>query len=111
MTGSVQLVRSSALSNTVDYAYAATATKDSRLIFLAGACPLDNDGTTAAIGDYAGQAEKCIETMISALAAAGAGIGDVTIRVCALLAPSKRILSQHGPWYVRLLPSMMCPAP
>lgn len=77
MTGSVQLIRSSTLSNTVDYAYAATAPKDSRLIFLAGACPLNNDGTTAAIGDYGGQAEKCIETMTSALAAAGAGIGDV----------------------------------
>lgn len=77
MTGSVQLIRSSTLSNTVDYAYAATAPKDSRLIFLAGACPLNNDGTTAAIGDYAGQAEKCIKTMTSALAAAGAGIGDV----------------------------------
>lgn len=89
MTGSVQLIRSSTLSNTVDYAYAATASKDSRLIFLAGACPLNNDGSTAAIGDYAGQAEKCIETMTSALEAAGAGIGDV-IHTRVLVASSRQ---------------------
>ncbi|MFC0623405.1 RidA family protein [Kribbella deserti] len=74
---SVQLIRASGLSDVVQYAYAATAPKDSRLIFLAGACPLNDDGSTAAVGDYAGQAAKCIETMTAALAAAGAGIEDV----------------------------------
>ncbi len=47
------------------------------MIFLAGACPLSSDGATAAVGDYAGQATICIETMIGALAAAGATIDDV----------------------------------
>jgi len=37
MPSSVRLIRSAALSNVAQYAYAATAPKDARLIFLAGA--------------------------------------------------------------------------
>ena len=44
MPTAVQLIRSSALTDSVQYAYAATAPKDARLIFLAGACPLDAEG-------------------------------------------------------------------
>ncbi|MFE6995831.1 RidA family protein [Microbacterium sp. NPDC057659] len=77
MMTAVSLIRASALSDVAQYAYAATAPKDARLIFLAGACPLNDDGTTAAVGDYAGQAATCIGTMKEALAAAGAGITDV----------------------------------
>ena len=73
----VELIRASALSDVAEYAYAATAPKDARLIFLAGSCPLNPDGTTAAIGDYAGQAAACVETMTQALTAAGATIEDV----------------------------------
>ncbi|MFJ3394469.1 RidA family protein [Leifsonia aquatica] len=77
MSSAVSLIRSSALSDVAQYAYAATAPKDARLIFLAGACPLESDGSTAAVGDYAGQAAKCIETMTTALQAAGATLTDV----------------------------------
>lgn len=77
MATSVRLIRSSTLSDVAEYAYAATAPKDARLIFLAGACPLNEDGTTAAVGDYAGQAAVCIETLTRALAAAGATLQDV----------------------------------
>jgi enamine deaminase RidA (YjgF/YER057c/UK114 family) len=73
----VTLIRSSALSDVAEYAYAATAPAESRLIFLAGACPLNEDGSTAAIGDYAGQAAKAIENMQTALAASGATLHDV----------------------------------
>ena len=48
-----------------------------RLIFLAGSCPLDESGATVAVGDYAGQAAACIETMKCALTASGATIQDV----------------------------------
>jgi len=58
MPSSVQLIRATTLSDVAEYAYAATAPKDARLIFLAGSCPLNEDGTTAAIGDYAGQAQQ-----------------------------------------------------
>lgn len=89
MPSSIHLIRSATLSDTVEYAYAATAPQDARLIFLAGACPLNDDGTTAAIGDYAAQADKCIETMTRALTDAGADINDViTTRV--LVASSRQ---------------------
>ncbi|HWU30873.1 MAG TPA: Rid family hydrolase [Microbacterium sp.] len=73
----VTLIRASALPDAAQYAYAATAPKEARLIFLAGACPLNDDGSTAAVGDYPGQAAKCIETLEGALAAAGADLNDV----------------------------------
>jgi enamine deaminase RidA (YjgF/YER057c/UK114 family) len=73
----VTLIRSTALSDVAQYAYAATAPAQSRLIFLAGACPLDEDGSTAPVGDYAGQAAKALETMRIALADAGAALEDV----------------------------------
>jgi len=73
----VTLIRSAELSDVAQYAYAATAPNDARLIFLAGACPLNRDGSTAAVGDYAGQAAACIETLEAALAAAGAALTDV----------------------------------
>ncbi|WP_041944442.1 RidA family protein [Tsukamurella paurometabola] len=78
----VTMIRTAALSGVADYAYAATAPKDARLIFLAGACPLELDGSTAAVGDYAGQAAKCVDNLRTALDAAGATLADViTTRV------------------------------
>ena len=77
MPHAITLIRSASLSSVAEYAYAATAPAQSRLIFLAGACPLNEDGSTAATGDYAGQAAKTIENMRIALADAGASLEDV----------------------------------
>ncbi|MEU0480305.1 Rid family hydrolase [Streptosporangium sp. NPDC006013] len=77
MPSAITLIRSASLSDVAQYAYAATAPAGSRLIFLAGACPLNEDGSTAAIGDYAGQAAKAIENMQAALTASGASLQDV----------------------------------
>ncbi len=77
MPSAVTLIRSSALSDAAEYAYAATAPANGRLIFLAGSCPLNDDGSTAGVGDYAAQAARCVETMTGALRAAGAEITDV----------------------------------
>lgn len=85
----VTLIRSSSLSDVAEYAYAATAPAGARLIFLAGACPLNEDGTTAAPGDYAGQAAKAFENMRVALADAGASIEDV-ISTRVLVATTRR---------------------
>ncbi|MGO2658229.1 RidA family protein [Mycetocola reblochoni] len=85
----VTLIRSTDLSATAEYAYAATAPADARLVFLAGACPLRPDGSTAAVGDYAGQAAVCVETMRTALAAAGAVLEDV-ISTRVLVASSRQ---------------------
>lgn len=77
MGSAVRLVRSDALSDAAEYAYAAMVESSARLIFLAGSCPLERDGSTAGIGDYAAQAEKCVENLTEALRAAGATIQDV----------------------------------
>ncbi|GGC69060.1 RidA family protein [Hoyosella rhizosphaerae] len=89
MPSSVQLIRAENLSDVAEYAYAATAPKDARLIFLAGACPLDKDGNTVAVGDYGGQAAACVETLKLALEAAGATIEDV-VRTRVLVASSEQ---------------------
>lgn len=77
MPSAVTLIRSQRLSAVAEYAYAATAPANARLIFLAGSCPLNQDGSTAGVGDYAAQAAKCIQNMVITLEAAGAGLGDV----------------------------------
>ena len=89
MVTAVRLIRSTTLSDVAEYAYAATAPKEARLIFLAGACPLDDNGSTVAVGDYAGQAAVCIDTMTRALAEAGATLKDV-ISTRVLVASTKR---------------------
>lgn len=76
MSSAVQLIRATALAD-APYAYAATAPAGSRFIFLAGACPLNDDGTTAAPGDYAAQAARCVQTLEAALDVAGADLTDV----------------------------------
>ena len=77
MARAVTLIRSDSLSNVAEYAYAATAPANARLVFLAGACPLAENGSTVAHGDYAGQATRAVENMRTALADAGATIHDV----------------------------------
>ncbi|MER7757076.1 RidA family protein [Kitasatospora sp. NPDC097643] len=77
MTGAVQLIRSSRLTPAVDYAYAALVEAPARSLWLAGACPLDAEGRTVAVGDYEGQAHQVMRNLITALEDAGAGLTDV----------------------------------
>jgi len=77
MSRVVSLIHSDKLSAVANYAYAATAPNDARFIFLAGACPLDDDGSTVGIGDYTAQAQRAVENMCAALDDAGASISDV----------------------------------
>src|ERR1700749_3032842 len=89
MAHAVTLIRAAALSDVAEYAYAATAPAGSRLIFLAGACPLNADGSTAAVSDYPGQAAKAFENLRTALADAGASVTDV-ISTRVLVASSRQ---------------------
>ena len=77
MSDNVVLIRSAELSDVAQYAHAATAPAEARLIFLAGACPLNLDGSTAGAGDYSAQARQAMENLILALKAAGAQLDDV----------------------------------
>lgn len=90
MPSNVKLIRSAVLFDRAEYAYAATASAETRLIFLAGSCPLDDGGSTVGIGDYAAQAAKCIENMNAALRESGANIENV-ISTRVLVASTRRI--------------------
>ena len=70
------LIRADSLYPGAPYAYAAVAPPGS-LIFTAGACPIDDDGVVTAPGDYVRQAEHAMANLVTALAAAGAGLRDV----------------------------------
>ena len=76
MSEHIRLIRSSALAE-APYAYAAMAPPGSRLVFLAGACPLDSTGATRAPGDYAAQAVAALDNLEMALTEAGALLTDV----------------------------------
>jgi enamine deaminase RidA (YjgF/YER057c/UK114 family) len=73
----ITLVRSPDLTGSAPYAYAALPPHGARLLFTAGACPLDETGTTVAPGDVAAQAEQVMANLRRALRAAGADLGDV----------------------------------
>lgn len=74
---SIELIRVPQLADRAPYAYAAVASDARRLVFTAGACPLDEDGATVAVGDVAGQAEQVMANLRTALVAAGANLADV----------------------------------
>lgn len=73
----VTLIRSDTLAETPGYAYASVVGPGVRLIHLAGACPLEAGGSIAPVGDYGGQAAKCVENLIEALTAAGGSLSDI----------------------------------
>lgn len=70
------LVRPAALFDGVPYAYAAV-TGGERVVHTAGACPLDADGRTVAVGDVVGQARQVMANLVVALREAGAELSDV----------------------------------
>lgn len=72
----VTFIRPQRLTAKAPYAYAAV-TGPGRLVFTAGACPLDADGNTVAVGDVAGQARQVMANLVTALQAAGARLTDV----------------------------------
>lgn len=70
----VELLRAATLTDDVPYAYAAAA---GSLVFTAGACPLDETGDVAHVGDVAGQARLVMTNLVEALEAAGCRLSDV----------------------------------
>ena len=83
------LVRSTDLTDEAPYAYAAITARGARLVFTAGACPLDAAGETVAPGDVAAQAEQVMQNLRIALRAAGADLDDV-LRTTVYVASQQR---------------------
>ncbi|WP_200210819.1 RidA family protein [Micromonospora coerulea] len=89
MTGPVHLIHAPELSDVAEYAYAAAVSPPARLVFTAGACPLDAEGRTVAPGDPTAQARQAMANLTTALAAAGAGLADV-VKTTVFVASSDR---------------------
>ena len=78
--------RPATLSDQVPWAYAAIANTGNdadadadtaRTLWTAGACPLNTEGRTVAVGDVVQQAEQVMTNLIAALAEAGAAFSVV----------------------------------
>ncbi len=61
----------------------------------AGACPLDAEGNVVGPGDYEAQAERVVENLVAALAAAGSSVGS-------LLKTTVYVVAQERPDLVRV---------
>ncbi len=84
----ITLIRPPQLTTKAPYAYAAV-TGAGQLVFTAGACPLDADGNTVAIGDVAGQAQQVMVNLAIALQVAGAQLTDV-VKTTVYVASSRK---------------------
>ena len=61
----------------VPYAYSAHASAPGALLFTAGACPIDADGTLVGPGDVRAQTEHVLANLVVALEAGGSSFADV----------------------------------
>ncbi|KRC35680.1 MULTISPECIES: RidA family protein [Oerskovia] len=76
-TPAARLVRSPRLSDVAEYAYAAVVPSGVRLVYAAGACPLDDDGATVGVGDVRAQAARSMANLRISLEDAGATFADL----------------------------------
>jgi enamine deaminase RidA (YjgF/YER057c/UK114 family) len=83
----VELLRVPALA-AAPYAYGSIVRAD-RLLFTAGACPLDEHGQVVEVGDVAAQARRVMANLTTALQAAGAELSDV-VRTTVYVATANR---------------------
>jgi enamine deaminase RidA (YjgF/YER057c/UK114 family) len=72
----IDFVRGGGLSGEVPYALAAVA-PPGRLVFTAGACPLDRAGVVVGPGDLEIQARQAVTNLFATLQATGVSAGEV----------------------------------
>ena len=89
MSDAGALIRSPNLSSVAEYAYASIVAGGSRLVFAAGACPLDAEGHTVGVGDVRTQAEQVIANLRTSLADAGVSLTDI-VRTTVYVASSRQ---------------------
>jgi enamine deaminase RidA (YjgF/YER057c/UK114 family) len=75
-------IHPAALFQDVPYDYARVATAG-RLVFTAGACPLDEAGRVVAPGDLEAQTRQTLDNLLAVLAEAGASLLKTTVYVLA----------------------------
>jgi enamine deaminase RidA (YjgF/YER057c/UK114 family) len=72
-----EFVSPPSLHTDAPYDYAALAPQGAKLVFAAGACPLNDAGEVVGPGDYELQARAALENLRVALEAAGSGFEQV----------------------------------
>jgi enamine deaminase RidA (YjgF/YER057c/UK114 family) len=72
----VERINPPSLYRGAPYDYAAVA-PPGRVVFTAGACPLDADGSVVAPGDLEAQARQALDNLVAVLEAAGSGPAHV----------------------------------
>lgn len=97
-SGPVRLVRSEQLTPSVPYAYAATTDRPGRLLFTAGACPLDDECRVVSPGDVVAQTEQVIANLRTVLQEAGADLTSVVKST--VYVASTRAEDLHAAWDV-----------
>lgn len=71
------------------YAHACLVAAGARIVFAAGACPLDAEGSIVGVGDVEVQAAQALENLFVALADSGCSVDDV-VRTTVYVASSER---------------------
>jgi len=71
------------------YEYTTVVPEGARLVFAAGACPLDEAGAVVAPGDFEGQARVALENLRTALEAAGSSLERVVKSTVYVASPDR----------------------
>jgi len=71
------------------YEYTTVVPEGARLVFAAGACPLDEAGAVVAPGDFEGQARAALENLRTALEAAGSSLERVVKSTVYVASPDR----------------------
>lgn len=77
-----------------DYAHAAVVQANERLVFTAGAVPLDADGSLVGEGDLVAQTRQVLANLTEALRAAGSDLQHVVATTVYVVATKREDLSQ-----------------
>jgi enamine deaminase RidA (YjgF/YER057c/UK114 family) len=88
----VELIRPAELSDRSQYAYAARVDDASCLVFSAGACPINQDGLTVAVGRIREQTGQAMDNLEVALRAAGVELSDVVKATIYVASPRREDL-------------------
>jgi enamine deaminase RidA (YjgF/YER057c/UK114 family) len=94
----VELIRPAELSDRTPYAYAARVDDASRLVFSAGACPINQDGVTVAIGRIREQTVRAMDNLEVTLRASGVDLSDVVKTTVYVVSTRREDL--HAAWEV-----------
>ncbi len=88
----IQRINPPGLHQTPGYHHV-TVTATSRMAFLAGQCPLDEQGQLVGSGDLRAQVEQVVRNITTALSAVGATADDVVRTVIYVVSPNREDLA------------------